>query len=200
MICRNCGRELPEDARFCGRCGAPVVRPAAAAPAAPSTPAPEQAAPAAEQSTPAAEQSAPAAEQSAPAPEQAASAPEQATAAHTAPAAERPQPQIPPPLSSGAPSWSSSGAPAAAPAPAQQAADASPLRTGQFFLMDLVCAIPLVNIVVLLVWAFADNTNLNRRNYARARLIWVAVGIVLTILALVVLIWAMSRSYWYLRY
>ena len=29
MFCRNCGRELPENANFCGGCGAPVFTPAA---------------------------------------------------------------------------------------------------------------------------------------------------------------------------
>ena len=77
---------------------------------------------------------------------------------------------------------------------------AAPLSVGQFFLMDLVSMIPLLNIVLLLVWSFADNTNPNRRNLARARLIWVAIGIVCSILLLLIAIWAMSNTYWYLRY
>ena len=64
---------------------------------------------------------------------------------------------------------------------------------GQFFLMDLVSMIPLLNIVLLLVWSFADNTNPNRRNLARARLIWVAIGIVCSILLLLIAIWAMKQ-------
>ena len=76
----------------------------------------------------------------------------------------------------------------------------APLSVGQFFLMDLVSMIPLLNIVLLLVWSFADNTNPNRRNLARARLIWVAIGIVCSILLLLIAIWAMSNTYWYLRY
>ena len=27
MFCKNCGREIPENARFCGGCGTPVSRP-----------------------------------------------------------------------------------------------------------------------------------------------------------------------------
>lgn len=181
MICRNCGRELPDDARFCGRCGAPV----------------SPAAPAAGSSAPASENAAPAAESTGAAQEGAAGT-FAAASEQTGPAAARPQPQVPPPLSDSAPSWSSRPAPSPAPVPRQQSA--APLSVGQFFLMDLVSMIPLLNIVLLLVWSFADNTNPNRRNLARARLIWVAIGIVCSILLLLIAIWAMSNTYWYLRY
>ena len=39
MFCKNCGKQLPDDAKFCGNCGTPVT-----APAAPWTPAPAPAA------------------------------------------------------------------------------------------------------------------------------------------------------------
>ena len=180
MICRNCGRELPDDARFCGRCGAPV----------------SPAAPAAGSGAPASENAAPAAGSTGAAQEGAAGT-SAAASEQTGPAAARPQPQVPPPLSDSAPSWSSRPAPSPAPVPRQQSA--APLSVGQFFLMDLVSMIPLLNIVLLLVWSFADNTNPNRRNLARARLIWVAIGIVCSILLLLIAIWAMSNTYWYLR-
>ena len=183
MICRNCGRELPDDARFCGRCGAPVS---------PAAPAAGSSAPASENAAPAAENTG-AAQGSAAGTSAAGAASEQ-----TGPAAARPQPQVPPPLSGSAPSWSSRPAPSPAPVPRQQSA--APLSVGQFFLMDLVSMIPLLNIVLLLIWSFADNVNPNRRNLARARLIWVAIGIVCSILLLLIAIWAMSNTYWYLRY
>ena len=195
MICRNCGRELPDDARFCGRCGAPV---SPAAPAAGSSaPASENAAPAAGSGAPASENAAPAAGSTGAA-QGGAAGTSAAASEQTGPAAARPQPQVPPPLSDSAPSWSSRPAPSPAPVPRQQSA--APLSVGQFFLMDLVSMIPLLNIVLLLVWSFADNTNPNRRNLARARLIWVAIGIVCSILLLLIAIWAMSNTYWYLRY
>ncbi len=39
MFCKNCGRELPDSAKFCGACGARVSVPAAAGgPASPKPP------------------------------------------------------------------------------------------------------------------------------------------------------------------
>ena len=37
-----------------------------------------------------------------------------------------------------------------------------PLTTGQFFLMDLILAIPLVGLIMCFVWAFGDASNPNR--------------------------------------
>lgn len=59
--------------------------------------------------------------------------------------------------------------------------DASPLSIGSYLVMMFVGAIPVVGLILMLVWAFGGNTNINRRNYARATLILMAVGIVLTI-------------------
>lgn len=72
------------------------------------------------------------------------------------------------------------------PAPAAVQPDVrQPLTTGQFFLMDLVAAIPLVGLIMCFVWAFGDSTNLNRKAWAKAKLIWTLVGIVLVILFVV---------------
>jgi len=46
----------------------------------------------------------------------------------------------------------------------------------------LITAIPIVGIIMLFVWAFGSNENPNKSNWAKAALIWTAVGIVLTIL------------------
>ena len=29
MFCKNCGKQLPDEAKFCGNCGTPVTMPAA---------------------------------------------------------------------------------------------------------------------------------------------------------------------------
>jgi hypothetical protein len=54
--------------------------------------------------------------------------------------------------------------------------DNTPLTTGQWFVTMLILAIPLVGLVMLFVWAFGGG-NLNRRNYCRAALIWVAIAV-----------------------
>ena len=46
-----------------------------------------------------------------------------------------------------------------------------PLTLGEWMLTLLVLAIPLVNIVMYLYWAFAGQ-NLNRRRFCQASLIW----------------------------
>lgn len=60
-----------------------------------------------------------------------------------------------------------------------------PLTTGQFFLMDLILAIPLVGLIMCFVWAFGDASNPNRKAWAKAKLIWILIGVVLTILFVV---------------
>ncbi|OPH00230.1 hypothetical protein B2I21_02335 [Chryseobacterium mucoviscidosis] len=44
--------------------------------------------------------------------------------------------------------------------------------------------IPLVNIIMLFVWAFGDS-NPSKANYAKAALLWAAIGIVIWILLVV---------------
>ena len=36
--------------------------------------------------------------------------------------------------------------------------------------------IPLVNIIMLLIWAFDSETPLNKKNWAKAKLIWILIG------------------------
>ena len=66
--------------------------------------------------------------------------------------------------------------------PAENPSLREPLSMGGFFVTLLVMAIPLVNIIMLFVWGFSSTTNINRRNFSRAALIMVAIGIVLGIL------------------
>jgi hypothetical protein len=51
-----------------------------------------------------------------------------------------------------------------------------------WFLTLLITYIPLVGLVMLLVWAFDSNTNLNKKNWAKASLLWMVVGIALAII------------------
>ncbi|MDF2964072.1 MAG: hypothetical protein K0S39_5807 [Paenibacillus sp.] len=54
-----------------------------------------------------------------------------------------------------------------------------------WILTFIVSAIPIVNIIMLFVWAFGDNTNPNKKNYAKASLILAAIFIVLYVVFLI---------------
>lgn len=58
----------------------------------------------------------------------------------------------------------------------------APLSVGNFFWMPVVLAIPIVGLIVLLVWAFSKGTNLNRKHYARATLIWMLISLILAVI------------------
>ena len=58
----------------------------------------------------------------------------------------------------------------------QQAAVVS---TKDWVLTYLIMIIPLVNIIMLFVWAFSSTENPNKANWAKARLIWMAIGLVI---------------------
>jgi len=59
-----------------------------------------------------------------------------------------------------------------------------PLTVGEWFIMMLVTAIPVVGIVMLFVWAFSENTNVNKANWAKASLLWLVVGIFIALAVL----------------
>lgn len=65
--------------------------------------------------------------------------------------------------------------------PTYQDPNREPLSVGSYLLMFIVMSIPLVNFIMLFVWAFG-NTNINRKNFAKASLIIMAIGIVLSII------------------
>jgi hypothetical protein len=68
--------------------------------------------------------------------------------------------------------------------------DTRPMTVGDWMLTILVLAIPLVNLVMYLVWAFGSSGNVNRRTYCQAVLAWFAillgVGLVLGLFSSVV--------------
>lgn len=57
-----------------------------------------------------------------------------------------------------------------------------PLSVGDWFVTILITAIPIVGLVMLFVWAFSSDTNISKANWAKATLIWYAVGIFLAII------------------
>ncbi len=66
--------------------------------------------------------------------------------------------------------------------PMQYTTDMKPLTVWEYVLLFLVTAIPVVNIVMLCIWAFRKEENVNRKNFARAALIFVGIGIVITVM------------------
>jgi uncharacterized integral membrane protein len=58
-----------------------------------------------------------------------------------------------------------------------------PFSTGGFFLVQLAMIIPVLNIILLLVFALSNSTNMNLQNWSRAMLIFVAIGLLVSIVA-----------------
>ena len=55
----------------------------------------------------------------------------------------------------------------------------APMRTSQFFGSLLLLGIPLVGQILMLVWTFSRKVNVNRRNLARAALIYFLIAVVI---------------------
>jgi len=60
--------------------------------------------------------------------------------------------------------------------------NAAPLTVGNYIVMMIIAAIPIVNIIMFFVWAFSKNTNLNKSNYGKANLIMIAIVICIYII------------------
>ncbi len=58
----------------------------------------------------------------------------------------------------------------------------APFSTGGFFLVQLAMIIPFVNFILLLVFAFSGSMNVNLQNYSKAILIWILIGIGITLI------------------
>ena len=52
------------------------------------------------------------------------------------------------------------------------------VSTSEWVLTNLIMLIPIVNIIMLFIWAFNNKTNLNKSNWAKASLIVWAIGFV----------------------
>ena len=63
--------------------------------------------------------------------------------------------------------------------------DTAPLKTSDYLILHLLNMIPLVGLILMLMWSFSDNVNLNRKNFCRAYLIMYAISFVLSILFIV---------------
>lgn len=76
----------------------------------------------------------------------------------------------------------------------QQHQEVSPvISVKEWMIMTLIMIIPIVNIVMMFVWAFGEG-NPTKKNYYKAALIWAAIVIVIYIIIFVVFIAAAASS------
>ncbi|HOS42874.1 MAG TPA: hypothetical protein PK794_04210 [Armatimonadota bacterium] len=69
-------------------------------------------------------------------------------------------------------------------APSRPAMSGAPVMSvGEWFVVLLVLAIPILNLIMALVWAFGSPDNEQRANFCKAALIWMLIWIVLSILS-----------------
>lgn len=79
----------------------------------------------------------------------------------------------------------------------EEGMDNSPLSMGEWVLTLLLMSIPCVNIIMCCVWAFGKNGNVNRRNFCRAELIFIAIGLVLSVIMIFVVMAMMAGTGYY---
>ena len=65
---------------------------------------------------------------------------------------------------------------------------ARPMRTAGFFGTQFLLLIPVINIILLFVWAFRRRSNFNRKAYARSILIWILIALLLLLAGLLAMI------------
>lgn len=64
----------------------------------------------------------------------------------------------------------------------------------EWLITNLILMIPMVNIVMMLVWAFSSNTNPNKANYFKAALILFAIVMVIYLVLAVVLFGSVAAN------
>lgn len=53
-----------------------------------------------------------------------------------------------------------------------------PVSVGNWMLTTLILGIPLINLIMLLVWAFSGSTPESKSNFAKASLMWMLIGFI----------------------
>src|SRR5699024_9160856 len=72
------------------------------------------------------------------------------------------------------------------------------ISVGEWVLYLFLLALPLVNIILLVVWAFGSEPNLTKKNFAKSSLIWIAIGIEIMLL-MMFLIYILYRTRYVFR-
>ena len=65
----------------------------------------------------------------------------------------------------------------------------------EWMITILLMALPVVNIVMLFVWAFGGGASISKANFAKASLVWMAIGIVLSIILYATIFAALLAGY-----
>lgn len=73
-------------------------------------------------------------------------------------------------------------------APVEEDKRLKPTKTSGFFWAEFLLLIPIVNIVLLFVWAFSKKVRYGRRNFARSILIWALIGVIIAAAGVVTLL------------
>ena len=155
MICKNCSAQIPDGSKFCTVCGHKIVVEPFVAPKPQQPPQTE--------------------------PTQVPPQAQHMQTQHTQVPSQAPYTQIPPQVQQGqVPPYNLNGTQQQT--VSKNTALDAPLTVLDFFLMSLLSFIPIIGFIFLFIWAFSGNTNINRKNYARAALIWILVSIGLVIL------------------
>ena len=58
--------------------------------------------------------------------------------------------------------------------------DSDPVTLGQWMITMLLMCIPIVNIIMLIVWAVSGETAPSKKTWAQAQIIWTIIGAVIT--------------------
>ena len=73
-------------------------------------------------------------------------------------------------------------------APVEEDKRLKPTKTSGFFWAELLLVIPIVNIILVFVWAFSKKVRYARRNFARSILIWALIGVIIAAAGVVTLL------------
>lgn len=66
------------------------------------------------------------------------------------------------------------------------------VSTGNWFWTMFICAIPVVNLIFLLIWSFSSGTNKNKQNFARAKLFWLVITTILSFIFSFIIFYALA--------
>ena len=70
------------------------------------------------------------------------------------------------------------------PNPVNESQQYNPISVGEWIITTIILAIPIVGFIMLFVWGFGSNTQPSKANWAKATLIMMGIGIVLSFLFL----------------